>query len=129
MPTHHSGKNGGATVGGTALPVISWQFNPTGGTAEFVNSLTGGFAKNEGTIQRGSGTIVVDHDFAGNPFQAPLSITPTTTVANVFLQIYTAKGWTIPSAVITGTPQSVVIDGKIATSISFVTDGAFTPPA
>lgn len=122
-----SGINGAALCGSTELPTISWSFNPIAKTVDFENSLSGGYDLTAATFKAGTGTIVFDVNFLAPAFGAPINLYPGMTLTNVHL--YSDKtqlsGWNCPSVVVTSTPTSVQISGKIGQSFSFKTNGAY----
>jgi len=131
MDDFRSGKTGTATINGTELAVTDWSVTPGVEIVRFRNSRTGTYDQKEGTFRDASGTISFDYDFDQSPWGAPLSLEEGDTVTNVRLYLNGTSGpyWEFPSAVITGTPQSLSTAGKITTSINFENSGVFTRPA
>lgn len=134
--TFHSGKGGTATIAsGTStveLPVTNWSVDPKTDMAQFKNSKTGNYAKKESTFQDCDFTIGFDYDFDANVFAVPLSLDPGDKLTDVKLYLNGGTSgtafWAFPSAIITGTPQSLEVDGKIATTLNATADGAWTKP-
>ena len=133
--TYHSGVNGTCTINGTELSVISWRVNATNEIVKFTNSKTGLYPYREATFHDCSVSVVIDMDFAQDPFQTPLSIQIGTTLSSVNLYLHqTAPGamnglyWGFPSLIVSSTPQDLTVDGKIGTSFEAVINGPFTYP-
>lgn len=129
--TFKSGKTGTATFNGTELAVISWEINPSTTNVNFRNSRTGSFSKIEPTFHSATGTVTIDRDFDAAFSDAPTSIVTGAVLTNLKLYLAGTAGifWLLPSIVVTGTPESLNVDGKIATRITFVADGTFTYPS
>jgi hypothetical protein len=127
-----SGRTGTAMINGNEVALTRWRINPTTETVRFRNSHTSKFSKVEQTFYELTGTIEVDYDQ-----DAPLSGSPTNVVVGALLtnvKLITAGGtagtnfWLIPSALVTSTPQELVIDGKTTTSFDFINNGTFSYP-
>jgi hypothetical protein len=132
----HSGSFGTAALGTNELSVTSWSVQPTAQLTEFKNSKSGGYVLREATFKDCSVSIDVDFDFGNNPFQTPYSIAPGSTLTNVKLFLYqSAAGqldglaWTFSSLVVDSAPQSLQVDGRIATRFTAKGNGSYTPAA
>jgi hypothetical protein len=132
MATFHSGKTGTGTVNGVEVALTDWAVDPSATIVQFINSKTGNYPKREATFRDLTGNFGIDVDFDSNIFATPISILPGTTVTNIKLILTGGTGgtlyWSIASAVIQGTPQSLSVDGKIITRVNFATDGPVTAP-
>jgi hypothetical protein len=130
----HSGIASTASVGGTELPSTGWDVDPTIEIVNFRNSKTDAYSLKEGTFKDVTFTIRVDYDFDANPFQAPVSIDVGTILSNVRLYLQgggsggTGDFWHFPTAIVTGTPQSVETEGKISTTINATNSGEWGRP-
>lgn len=136
MADFHSGKDGTAFVGANEMAVTGWSMNPTTEIQRFRNSLTNGATRKEVTFSDGTGTITVDHDFEDSPFEAPISIAVGSRLTDVKLYLRKSDGaafdtepyWDLPIILVTGTPQSLEVEGKIQTTFNFEVDGDFGYP-
>lgn len=136
----HSGIGGAATfvrAGGTnvvELAITNWNFDPKVDIVPFRNSKTGNYSKKEATYHDADGSMTFDFDFDDNPFATPVSLSEGDNITDVKLFLgpsgtNSTLFWLIPSAIVTGTPQTLEVDGKIGTVVNFTADGAWTPPA
>lgn len=127
-----SGRTGDVTINGTEVAMTQWEINPNTEIVRFRNSRTNKFSRKEPTFHEASGTITIDFDNDAPWGAAPLSLVQGAKVTNLKLIVTGGTGgtnfWLFPSAIITGTPQSVVIDGKEQTRINFENDGTFSVP-
>jgi len=129
--TNHSGKDGHVTVSGNDLPVISWGHTPNADTVQFRHSLSGNFEGTESTFKSSTGTVTIEYDYDSNPFAAPVALFPGVSLTNLKLIINRTanKFWLYPSVVVTSTPQSCEINGRVQTSFSFRANGTYSAPA
>jgi hypothetical protein len=132
----HSGFYGTAAVGGNELPILNWEVQPTVELQQFKNSRSGGFIIREATFKDCTVSIQLDYDFGNNPFATPFSLTIGSTITNVNLYLHqTAPGslngsyWSFSTLIIEGTPQQLMVDGKITTKILCKGSGSFTYPS
>lgn len=123
-----SGIQGAANINGTEVPTISWNFNGSADTVDFKNSLSGTFNKTASTFTSGSGTVTLDYDFLSPIFGSPISLFPgmTLTTVKLYVDKSATKGWSLPSIIVTSTPTSVNVAGKIGLSFSFKTNGTYS---
>ncbi len=130
-----SGRYGKALVGAVELAITGWTMNPTTEVVRFRNSLTSGGTLKEPTFTDGTGSMTVDHDFDASPFDAPISIVVGQFLTGV--KLYLRKStpalasepyWDLRSILVTGTPQSLEIEGKIQTTFNFEVDGLIGYP-
>lgn len=133
MPSYtpRSGFTGTATINGTELPVTDWSVSPSATILQFMNSLTGKHARKSATFEDASFSISFDWDDSNNPFASPLTITQGATITNVKLLLDGPTGalyWSFPSAIVSGTPQSLQRAGKITTTLNCTADGTFAAP-
>ena len=84
------------------------------------------------TFRDSMGSIVIDRDFANNPFAGGIDIQPSAILANLILyETAATKGsptsgdpnFTLPYVLITSLGEQVVIDGKIGISFNFKNAG------
>jgi hypothetical protein len=135
--TLHSGINAKAFAGtATAdkeLPLISWSVNPGAEQQTFRNSKTGRFTVREVTFFDCNFTVVVDFDFAANPFlpaNGGLSVVAGATVASRLYTNGTSSAyWDFASASVLGAPMSVSVEGKPALAYNLGANGVFVEPA
>jgi hypothetical protein len=134
----YSGVSGSASVGSPSieLPVTDWEVRPTAQTTRFRNSKTGPYDVIQTNWLSAAVTISIEYDFNNNPFQAPASIQIGSTLTNVKLYLHQSaagqldgSAWIFPSLVVTGTPQTLPLDGKnIVTKLTCMSDGPFSYP-
>jgi hypothetical protein len=131
----HSGFGGTAAVGGNELPVTSWEVQPSVELTQFRNSRSGGFVLREATYKDCLVSIQLDYDFGNNPFAAPTAIVVGATLSNVNLYLHQSSAgalngsyWNFASLIVEGTPQQLVVDGKITTKVMCRGNGSFTYP-
>jgi hypothetical protein len=125
--TNHSGKDGTATINGAEIPLTGWSVNPTSDIVGFRNSKTGKFTKRETTFKDLTFSIDLDFDFDANPFAVGVGLIPGAALTNVKLYLNGVAGLfhNIPEAIVTGTPQSLTVEGKIITRVNGVTNGTY----
>jgi hypothetical protein len=130
--TFHSGRKGTCTINGTEIPIISWRVNASAEMVRFRNSKTGKFSLVESTFLPLTFNVVLDFDFDAPPYVSPLNIVPGSSLTTVKLFINgtadTTNCWTIPSAVVSSTPQDVSVEGKIGTSFAAEANGTYSMP-
>ena len=126
--TFHSGKDGKTTVNGNEVPITDWSVDPMATLVDFKNSKTGLFPKREATFRDATVSLGIDFDFDANPFAAPISITPGTTLTNTKLYLNGLAGLfhNFASLVVEGTPQQLSVEGKIITRVNCRVDGTFS---
>lgn len=122
-----------ATVNGVDPSIMSWSVDPTVGITELWSSLGGGFINVQTNFQRCTFSLVLELNFAQNPFQAPLTLQIGTAITNTKLFTHQSGfntddglAWQFPAAVIISTPQRAELAGKITTSINCRANGPFT---
>lgn len=125
-----SGRTGTATINGNEVALVNWNVNPTSEIVRFKNSRSGRFPKTESTFFDATVSFSIDYDFDAGIFESPTSVTPGTVLTNVKLFLTGGTSGTkyhnFPLLVVQGTPQSLQIDGKIATSVNCVADGTYS---
>jgi hypothetical protein len=134
----YSGVGGTVSVGSPAveLPITDWEVRPSAQITRFRNSLTGPYDVVEANWLSAAVTISIEYDFNNNPFQAPAAIQIGTLLTNVKLYLHQSapgqldgSAWVFPSLLVTGTPQTLPLDGKnIVTKFTCVNDGPFSYP-
>lgn len=131
-----SGIDGKAFVGASELAIIGWTTNPTSEVQRFRNSKTGRFTLKEPTFKDVTGTVTIEHDFDDPIFELGTPIEAGEFIEDVKLYLRkndtaplaTEPYWSFPSMLVTSTPQSLEVDGKIQTSFNFEGDGEFGTP-
>jgi hypothetical protein len=128
--TFTSGKDGKATVNGTELPITRWNAAPALELVDFRNSKTGSFTDFEDTFKDLRVTIEVDWDVDQQPFAAPFGLLLGALLTNVKLYVKGLTGpfWSLPSAKVVNTPQSVEVAGRVTTSFEIRAKGSFKSP-
>lgn len=126
----YSGKDGAVTIAGSEPPITQWSVNPTNELQAFRNSLSGNYTIVEPTFKDATFEINIDYDFDNNPFASPINIDIGTELTQVklFLHGKTGDYWHFPKAVVTSTPQELVVDGKITTRLQCRASAAFGRP-
>jgi hypothetical protein len=129
----YSGFYGTAALGGSELPITQWIVQPTVELTPFKNSKSGGFIIREATFQDCAVEIDIDFDFGNNPFASSQSINVGAVLNNVKLYLHQSSAgtldglaWGFSSLIVDGTPQQLVVDGKITTKILCKGSGSFT---
>ncbi|MGD1275670.1 MAG: hypothetical protein ABR964_00430 [Tepidisphaeraceae bacterium] len=132
----HSGYYGTAALGSSELPITKWEVQPTVELTPFKNSKSGGYVLREATFKDCTVEIDIDFDFGNNPFAAPLSINVGAVLSNVKLCLHQSSAgaldglcWSFSSLIVDGTPQQLVVDGKITTKVLCKGSGSFTYPS
>lgn len=125
-----SGRTGTATINGNEVALINWNINSTVDIVMFKNSRSGRFPKREGTFFDATVSFSVDYDFDAGIFESPISVVSGAILTNVKLFLTGGTSGTkfhlFPLLLVQGTPQSLQIDGKIATSVNCVIDGTYS---
>lgn len=126
--TNHSGRTGTVTIAGHELPIVSWNAKLDSETVKFKNSKTGRRVAKEATFIDGSGNMAIDWDFDDNAFAAPSNLVVGTVIGPVKCILSGGTGGanyiTFLTVIVTSTPIGVTIDGKIASSFNFESDGS-----
>jgi hypothetical protein len=135
-PIFYAGNFGTAALGTNEFSCTSWSVRPTAELVTFKNSRSGGYVLRQATFKDVAVMIAMDFDFANNPYQSPYGMGPGLLFTNVLLFLHesgasTLDGikWTFSSLVSDDAPQSLNVDGKIATSFSLKGNGSYTLPA
>lgn len=135
--TPRSGFTGTAVItspGASAveLPIVGWTVGASIEVLSYKNSLTGNHSSKATTYSDSTFSLNYDWDDSNQPFASgTLNIVPGTVLTNVKLLLDGTAGtrfWNYPSAIVTGTPQSVVREGKITGSIQCVANGQWAAP-
>jgi hypothetical protein len=131
----YSGFLGTGSIGTNEFSTTKWSVNPTAKLVPFRNSKSGGYTIYQSTFKDADVTIETDYDFGNDIFAAPYGIFPGVTLTNVNLYLHqTASGqlngpvWNFTNIVVSASPQSLDVDGKIVTRIVGKGSGSYTAP-
>jgi hypothetical protein len=115
------------------LPIVGWNVTASVEVLRYKNSLTGNHPAKATTFSDATFSINIDYDDANQPFSsAGLNLVPGATLTNVKLLLDGSAGtkyWSFPTAFVVGTPQSMVREGKITTSLQCEPTGQWAAPA
>jgi hypothetical protein len=126
-----SAKNAKVRIGATVYTARRWNVNPTAEELDITNFEGAGFADRISGIVDAEITVDADWDSAASNFANPPNIVTGQTLLNVklFLNDTTGAFWNFPSVLVTTTPVTAEVRGKVEVSFTAKSKGIFTYPA
>lgn len=129
---YQSGKEGKVTVGANTLHVRGWSFDDQVEPLDVTDTGDAGFRTHVAGLRVGRGELTLDYDEAAPPGASSQGGWIVGAVlTGIELHIGTVGGpdkITIAEALVTGTPFTSTVEGKISITIPFVTNGSYTMP-
>jgi hypothetical protein len=125
-----SAKNAKVRLNGTTYTARKWTVTPTVEELDITNFEGAGYADRIAGIYDAEIMVEADWDSANNNFDNPPSIVVGTILLNVVLYLNDTSGpfWSFPSALITTTPNTADVRGKVELNFTAKTKGTFTYP-
>jgi hypothetical protein len=127
---YYTGKLGKVTVNATDINVQGWSVDPTVDEHDVTSTRTGGYGGVIAGIKRLKFTVTLNWDAAANPLDNPPNLGAGSVVSTIklYLNDTTSPFWSIPSAVVTGTPMEVKVNDDVKITINCTADGTFSKP-
>ena len=125
-----SAKNAKIRLGATVLTAKSWTATSEADELDVTNFEGGGYTEVIGGVKKLTVQIEIDWDAAANPFDAPRTLTPGSTVATVKLYLNDTTGpyWDIPILFIRSASNPMEVRQSARLSINGTGSGTFTHP-
>jgi hypothetical protein len=127
---YFTGKLGKVTVNATDINVEGWSVEPTVDEHDVTSTRTSGYGAVIPGIKRLKFTLNLKWDAAANPLDNPPNLRAggTITTVKLYLNDTTSPFWSIPTAIVTGTPMEVKVADDVKITINCTADGTFTAP-